>query len=64
MRERPKYGDKRDYRKIDIIVNGSYKCSTTWARTLKEAKERWLEENCKNDHEPINSIRAVYSEKR
>lgn len=38
------YGDKRDYRKIDIYtVQGRYLCSTTWARTLKEAKQRYAE---------------------
>ena len=36
------YGDKRDYRKIDIFWRGYYKASTTWARTCKEAKERFL----------------------
>lgn len=34
------YGDKRDYRKIDIYRNGSYCCSTTWSRTCREAIER------------------------
>lgn len=33
------YGDKRDYRKIDIFINGRYEASTTWARTCKEAVE-------------------------
>ena len=36
------YGDKRDYPKIDIYVSGEYTCTTTWARTLKEAKERYV----------------------
>lgn len=36
----PKYGDKRDYPKIDVYVNGVYKHSTNWARNLKEAKEK------------------------
>jgi len=33
-----KYGDKKDYRKIDVIHNGKYAHSTTWAKNLKEAK--------------------------
>lgn len=43
------YGDKRDYRKIDLSVfNPSdgfwhYRCSTTWARTCREARERLAE---------------------
>jgi hypothetical protein len=43
------YGDKRDYPKIDIFVMRShgweYQCSTTWARTCKEAKEKYIEKN-------------------
>lgn len=34
------YGDKRDYKKIDVYHNGKYKHSTNWAKSLKEAKER------------------------
>ena len=40
-----KYGDKRDYRKIDIFVKNvnsgffDYVCNTTWSKTLKQAKE-------------------------
>ncbi len=37
-----KYGDKRDFPKIDIYFMGSYQCSTTWARTLKQAKESFM----------------------
>lgn len=38
------YGDKRDYPKIDIyrkLDRGGmeYICSTTWARTCREARE-------------------------
>ena len=36
------YGDKRDYAKIDIYWRGTYKASTTWAKTCREAKERFL----------------------
>ncbi len=39
------YGDKRDYRKIEIFVNGKYIATTTWSKTCKEAKRRFL-----NDH--------------
>lgn len=45
------YGDKRDYPKINIFVrhhNGkesyfAYAASTTWAKTCKEAKERYYQ---------------------
>ena len=41
---RTTYGQKRDYRKIDLYLSGEYICtkyicSTTWARTLTEARE-------------------------
>jgi len=32
------YGDKRDYNKIDIYVDGQYEFSTTWAKDTIEAK--------------------------
>lgn len=40
------YGDKRDYRKIDIYLKRpgnrqSYLASTTWARTCREAREHY-----------------------
>lgn len=53
------YGDKRDYRKIDIIVGGQYRGSTTWAKSLKEAAEKWKEANPNSLELP----RAVYAEK-
>lgn len=37
------YGDKRDYRKIDIYVDGIYKCSTTWSKTRKDAIDRYYD---------------------
>ena len=36
------YGDKRDYPKIDVYVNRSYRGSTTWCKTCKEAVERYI----------------------
>ena len=36
-----KYGDKTDYPKIDVFVNGDYAYSTTWCRTCKEAVQRF-----------------------
>lgn len=38
-----KYGDKRDYKKIDIYYKGEYKGSTTWSKTCKQAKEIYCE---------------------
>lgn len=45
------YGDKRDYRKIDIYVQigfsdgYKYVATTTWSATCKEAKAKFLERN-------------------
>jgi hypothetical protein len=40
------YGDKQDYRPIDIYIRRGdmwvYKVTTTWSHTCKEAKERFL----------------------
>ena len=42
MKTQLNYGEKRDYPKRDIFVNGTYSGSTTWAKTNKEAKERYI----------------------
>lgn len=31
------YSEKRDYRKIDIFLDGKYQCSTNWAESCREA---------------------------
>lgn len=36
------YGDKRDYPKIELYYDGEYKGTTTWARTCREAKEKFI----------------------
>lgn len=36
------YGIKRDYPKIDLYFKGKYVCSTTWAKTLKIAKDAFI----------------------
>lgn len=36
-KRRQGYGEKRDYRKIDIFLDGKYQCSTNWAKTCHEA---------------------------
>lgn len=58
------YGDKRDYRKIDIAVRiagvWTYKCSTTWAKDLKEAKEKF----CAGSVYASDDVRCHYAPKR
>lgn len=52
------YGDKRDYPKIDIFENGKYVATTTWAKTCKEAEEKYKEK-----HPDAKNVKARRSEK-
>jgi hypothetical protein len=36
------YGNRRDYSAIDIYVGGKHRCTTTWSRSLGEARLRFL----------------------
>ena len=42
LTEGTEYGNKRDYKKIEIFHKGKYVATTSWAKTAKEAKERYL----------------------
>jgi len=42
---RKDYGNKRDFKKIDIFYDGVYVGSTTWAKNPKEAKAAWMIKN-------------------
>ena len=57
------YGDKRDYRKIDIYLRRphglTYLASTTWASNLREARERYAATR-PNDYGP-SDLAAYYS---
>ena len=53
------YGDKRDYRKIDIYFMGNYQASTTWAKTLKEAVEHY---KAKSGLAGSSNVTAKFSE--
>jgi len=37
------YGDKTNYPKIDLFLDGDYVATTTWAPTCREAVQRYLE---------------------
>lgn len=52
-----KYGEKRDYKKIDIYYKGEYACTTTWSKTLKEAKMHYIERYLCNE----NDVKCAYS---
>jgi len=49
-------GNKRDYPKIDIYVDGVYAVSTTWSRTCSEAKARYIARNGST-----GKVKAVFS---
>lgn len=48
------YGNKRDYPKQDIYVDGKYVATTTWAKTSKEAKQKYLEKHPQIDPTQIS----------
>ena len=41
-KEAVEYGDKRDHKEIQIFHKGKYMATTSWSKTAKEAKERYL----------------------
>ncbi len=58
---RADYGDKRDYPKIDIYWRGDYKASTTWAKTCREAKERFL---MQHTNLVANEVRCYFDKRK
>jgi hypothetical protein len=61
LENRKDYGVKRDYRKIDFFVDGKYMGSTTWAKSLSEALNRYVK--CDGDYFDVmgNDLIAKYS---
>lgn len=65
-KQHPKYRDKRDYPKIEIFEarrNGEwhYVATTTWARTLTEAKQEY----CKaKGYDTTAGVRTQYKDVR
>lgn len=58
------YGDKRDYRKINLFLrdgNGAfrYKRSTTWSSSLMEARQKYANEY--DVH--ISNVKAEYDKR-
>lgn len=47
------YGDKRNFPRIEIFLNGVYQCTTTWSKTLKEAKQKFTEKYPEEDGQRI-----------
>lgn len=51
--------NKKDYRKIDIYMNGRYEASTTWSKTCKEAKANFC--NTYDLHPTLNKITCNFA---
>ena len=49
---------KETNKKIDIFVNGIYKCSTNWSKTCKEAKHKFL---LKENYLDISQVKALFA---
>lgn len=63
-RRHPAYGNKRDYPKIDIFVDGNYVATTTWARTNKEAVEQYIAKNPGADARKVTAARQEPARRR
>jgi hypothetical protein len=51
------YGDKRDYPPIDLFYKDRYVGTTTWARTLAEAKDKYWEKHQHCDFSMLSAQR-------
>lgn len=59
------YGNKRDYPKIDLYLKRKegplYLCSTTWAKTCKEAVARYVEIRGGLSQETLSRVYARFA---
>lgn len=54
------YGDRRDYPKIEIIVDGKYFATTTWSKTCRQAKSEF----CKRYNISESRVKCFFEEER
>ena len=52
-----KYGAKTNYKKHRISVNGKYVATTTWARSAKEAEQRFIQQHPEHKNERITVVK-------
>ena len=52
-----KYGAKTNYKKHHISVNGKYVATTTWARSAKEAEQRFIQQHPEHKNERITVVK-------
>jgi hypothetical protein len=51
------YGDKRDYKKHHISVNGKYVATTTWAKSAREAEKKFIEAHPEHKNARITVVK-------
>jgi hypothetical protein len=51
------YGDKRDYKKHHISVNGKYVATTTWAKSAREAEKKFIEQHPEHKNARITVVK-------
>jgi hypothetical protein len=51
------YGDKRDYKKHHISVDGKYVATTTWAKTAREAEKKFIEQHPEHKNARITVVK-------
>ena len=51
------YGDKTDYKKHHISVDGRYVATTTWARSAKEAEKKFIEQHPEHKNARITVVK-------
>ena len=52
------YGDKRDFPKIELVYNGKYVGTTTWSKTCREAREKYIERNPTCDSSKVKAFKV------
>jgi hypothetical protein len=51
------YGDKRDYKKHHISVDGKYVATTTWAKSAREAEKKFIEQHPEHKNARITVVK-------
>ena len=55
---RAAYGDSRDYPKIELVYAGKYVGTTTWSKTCREAREKYIERHPHLDPSKVKAYKV------
>ena len=55
---RATYGNKRDYPKIELVYAGKYVGTTTWSKTCREAREKYIERHPHLDPSKVKAYKV------